>query len=86
MLSNEKVAEIVKEKKIDVVVLNNVAKPKQVFNLITAFQKANCGGGPGNGYPPRYAKIFYDHTRSQPTGFGSRRHGERRRSFCTGYG
>lgn len=35
------VAEIVKEKKIDVVVLNNVAKPKQVFNLKTAFQKAN---------------------------------------------
>lgn len=35
------VAEIVKEKNIDVVVLNNTAKPKQIFNLKTALQKVN---------------------------------------------
>ena len=37
----QEIAEIVKEKKIDVVVLNNTAKPKQVFNLKTALQKVN---------------------------------------------
>ncbi len=35
------VAKVVEEKKIDVVVLNNTAKPSQVFNLKTALQKAN---------------------------------------------
>lgn len=35
------VFEIVKEEKIDVVVLNNSAKPNQVFRLKTALQKAN---------------------------------------------
>ncbi len=37
----QEIAQIVKEKKIDVVVLNNTAKPKQVFNLKTALQVAN---------------------------------------------
>ena len=35
------VIELVKEKKIDVAVLNNSAKPNQVFRLKTALQKAN---------------------------------------------
>lgn len=37
----KEVAEIVKEKRIDVVVLNNAAKPNQVFRLKTALQQAN---------------------------------------------
>ena len=35
------VAEVVKLKKIDIVVLNNAAKPKQLFNLKKALQKEN---------------------------------------------
>lgn len=35
------VAQVVNEKKIDVVVLNNAAKPKQLFNLKKALQKEN---------------------------------------------
>jgi GTPase len=35
------VIEVIKEKKVDIVVLNNSAKPNQVFRLKTALQKAN---------------------------------------------
>jgi GTPase len=37
----QEVVKIVEEKRVDVVVLNNAAKPKQVFNLKTALQKVN---------------------------------------------
>jgi GTPase len=37
----QEVAKIVEEKRVDVVVLNNAAKSKQVFNLKTALQKVN---------------------------------------------
>lgn len=37
----QEVLEIVREKNVDVVVLNNSAKPKQVFNLKTALQAVN---------------------------------------------